>query len=255
MRSGPCFYQGAGAGAAPGAAVRGNRRSDTGCAVTVGGQPHHQHIRATVDDVGATAGVGGVDRDGLKHKQVVIHDDFRLLQNQEEEPPPRDPALPAHRQEARHGRAVKAHLLPVARPRSNARHALGSAIRRFGQHHRPSSWVARVHPSGAAALREQMHGDEPSIRYVLLIKATAGSSSQVIDQRPLWFADRFTTVSSLGLTYLMIDTKAGGLVCGGSVGGALWFGWKQVRGTADRHIVSSVTGVCLQLGHGWPSRA
>ena len=176
---------------------------------------------ATVDDVAATAAVAGAICDGLKHKQVVIHDDFRLLP----EGAVRRKSL--HLETLRYqligkklGMAaeVKADLQGAAGVRSALIDTLLAAMSAF------SANVTVVPPGGArsplaaAALREQMHGDEPSIRYVLLIKATAGSSSQVIDQRPLWFADRFTTVSSLGLTYLMIDTKSSSVVCGGSVG-------------------------------------
>jgi len=76
----------------------------------------------------------------------------------------------------------------------------------------------------SAALREQLHGtvadeepEPPGFDYVMLVKGASGSSQQVVDDRPLLFDDKFATVTSMSLTYMLIRTTNSRVVAGGTV--------------------------------------
>jgi hypothetical protein len=67
---------------------------------------------------------------------------------------------------------------------------------------------ARRSPLAAAALREQLHKTvDPRVSRVLLIKAAAGSVAQLLNDRPLWFEDKFSMIGSVSLSYVLIDTS------------------------------------------------
>lgn len=89
-------------------------------------------------------------------------------------------------------------------------------------------------PLAAAILREQLHGgsgDAAQFSHVLLIKAEAGSAQQLIDDRPLWWKDRFTTIATSNVTYMLIGTKDGRVIRSGSIGGEA-----KVQGTIGTDI-------------------
>jgi hypothetical protein len=65
-----------------------------------------------------------------------------------------------------------------------------------------------------AILRERIHNQ--TIDCVVLIKGVSGSTAQVINDRPLWFKDKFTTVASAGLSWLIVRTSDGAVAGGGS---------------------------------------
>jgi hypothetical protein len=63
-------------------------------------------------------------------------------------------------------------------------------------------------------LRERLH--DGSIPCVVLVKGVGGSTAQVVNDGPLWFKDKFTTIASAGLSWLLVATADGAVVAGGS---------------------------------------
>jgi hypothetical protein len=76
----------------------------------------------------------------------------------------------------------------------------------------------------SAALYEQLHPEDETdkerkkqaITHVLLVKSEGGQAEQVIDNKPLWFADTFSTVVDVTVTYLLIQTSTSTVVTAGS---------------------------------------
>ena len=66
----------------------------------------------------------------------------------------------------------------------------------------------------SAILRERLH--DGSIACVVLIKGVGGATAQVVNDKPLWFKDKFTTIASAGLSWLLVATADGAVVAGGS---------------------------------------
>jgi hypothetical protein len=81
----------------------------------------------------------------------------------------------------------------------------------------------------SAILREQLHNG--SITRVLLVKGVGGSTSQVVNDKPLWFKDTFTTIASAGISWLLISTTDGSVVAGGAK-----VSTQQVTGTVGTTI-------------------
>ena len=51
---------------------------------------------------------------------------------------------------------------------------------------------------------------------MVLVKGVGGSTAQVVNDRPLWFKDKFTTIASAGLSWLMVDPATGKVIAGGT---------------------------------------
>lgn len=58
---------------------------------------------------------------------------------------------------------------------------------------------------GSAALRAQLHAGPAAFTHVLLVKAQAGTINQLINDRPFFFADTFSSTAAMSITYLLID--------------------------------------------------
>lgn len=86
-------------------------------------------------------------------------------------------------------------------------------------------------PLAAAALRELLHQtprgadgrapenlaeDMSPFSHVLLVRAEAGSSQQVVSKRPLWWRDRFSTAATVTVTYMLIQTGDSSIVAAGA---------------------------------------
>ena len=63
-----------------------------------------------------------------------------------------------------------------------------------------------------AVMREALRD---TIRHVLLVKASAGSAQQLLNDRPLWSEDRFSTMASMGISWLLVRTSDGNVLGGG----------------------------------------
>jgi hypothetical protein len=78
-------------------------------------------------------------------------------------------------------------------------------------------------PLTAAVLRSALH--DGSVDSVLLVKAESASGMRLLDDRPLWFADRFSIVSAATLTWALIEIPGGQLrLSGVTTGTALTSG-------------------------------
>ncbi|MCO5219275.1 MAG: hypothetical protein M9953_01725 [Thermomicrobiales bacterium] len=78
----------------------------------------------------------------------------------------------------------------------------------------------------------QMEDNQPSFfSHVLLVKSQPGSWSQVLDDRPLWLADRFASMAEAHITYMLIDTVDSSVVAAGTET-AVW----QLYGTLGNEL-------------------
>jgi hypothetical protein len=81
----------------------------------------------------------------------------------------------------------------------------------------------RVVPEGAhrsalasAALHEQLHGVGSQFTHVLLVTTQTGSAQQVLENRPLWFNDKYTTAVEASITYMLISTGDSAVAAAGT---------------------------------------
>jgi hypothetical protein len=72
-------------------------------------------------------------------------------------------------------------------------------------------------PLAVAALHEALHGQPPELTHVLLVKAQAGQVEQALDNRPLFFNDKFTTMVDATVVYVLIETAGSTVVDSGTV--------------------------------------
>ena len=76
-------------------------------------------------------------------------------------------------------------------------------------------------PLAAAALREQLRANgNGGISRVLLVKVAAGSVTQLTNDRPLWFKDKFTVIGNISLSFVLINPKDSLVMGAGEAGGA-----------------------------------
>lgn len=101
-------------------------------------------------------------------------------------------------------------------------------------------------PLTLAALREQLHegGDGatesepvPWFSHVLLVKGAGGSAQQVIDDRPLWFQDKFAVVASGSITYMLLVTSDSHVLASGTATGVV-----QGQGTLGDRLTFTTDG-------------
>ncbi len=88
-------------------------------------------------------------------------------------------------------------------------------------------------PLTLAALREDLRDGKDPFTHVLLVKGNGGSTSQVIDDKPLWAADRFAVVGTAGITYMLIDTATSNVLAAGNASGAADVSGKVTTEFAD----------------------
>jgi hypothetical protein len=65
-----------------------------------------------------------------------------------------------------------------------------------------------------ALLREQLH--TKSVSHVVLVKGSSGDANQLINDRPLWWEDKFSTVASMGVSYVLVSVEDGRVTGGGT---------------------------------------
>jgi hypothetical protein len=56
--------------------------------------------------------------------------------------------------------------------------------------------------------------------HILLVKGNGGSTTQVIDDRALWMADRFASVGTARITYMLIESTSSAVLAAGDASGA-----------------------------------
>jgi hypothetical protein len=167
----------------------------------------------TADDTQAVIGVAAAMTQLEKPVQVLM-DDFRTLDRNG----PVSELLASVNSQRLALTARKAELTSTASPEGTESLAVvgqvAAAIDAF------LASILAV-PAGAtrsaytsAVLRERLH--DGSIACVVLVKGVGGSTAQVVNDRPLWFKDKFTTIASAGLSWLMVDPASGAVIAGGT---------------------------------------
>ena len=90
-------------------------------------------------------------------------------------------------------------------------------------------------PLAAAALREQFRSNgDAKISKVLLVKAASGSVAQLLNDRPLWFKDRFMMIGSVSVSYVLIDPSDSTVEAAGQAPGTA-----SVKGTIGKEFTIS----------------
>ena len=100
--------------------------------------------------------------------------------------------------------------------------SLASTIEQFLSAIRLIPEGAHRSPLATAALRELLHdraGGTEAFTHALLVKGQAGQSQQLLENRPLWFQDKFSTVVDVSVTFTLIDLPASNVVSAGTVTG------------------------------------
>jgi hypothetical protein len=69
-----------------------------------------------------------------------------------------------------------------------------------------------------AVLREGLHAEPPT--FALLVKASGTASTQLVDDRPLMFKDRFSVLTTTSVTYLLVRPGDGRLLAAGTATGS-----------------------------------
>jgi len=86
--------------------------------------------------------------------------------------------------------------------------ALIDSIDRFSAAIRVIPTGARRSPLATAALYDELHqGATSRFTHVLLVKAQPGESAQLVDDKPLWFKDKFSTLVEVNVTYMLMATE------------------------------------------------
>jgi hypothetical protein len=168
----------------------------------------------SASDLAAAAEVAGALRaqDGIP---VVLHDDFRLVND--------GPVYAlAAEVSARRQQLIERRLTLDAGEAANIAviEKLVDAIDAFlaGVHAVPAG--ATKSPIAFATLHELLHDSGSSrLTHVLLVKMEAGQSQQVLEDRPLWFQDKYSTIVDLSITYILIATDDSQIVTAGSATG------------------------------------
>lgn len=82
----------------------------------------------------------------------------------------------------------------------------------------------REHLQPRAKPKGVQRGTEPAtpahFTHILLVKGNGGSTTQVIDDRALWMADRFASVGTARITYMLIETMSSAVLAAGDASGA-----------------------------------
>jgi hypothetical protein len=180
----------------------------------------------TFTNLAAAAAVAGdlAGREGMAGR--VVHDDFRLL-------PTGGIRTEVIALEDRR-RDLLARKLHLAGAKDAAGSNAGLVARIVEQQSLVDSLLAsidafttalRVVPTGGrrsplttAALHELLHvGGDRRFTHVLLVKAGPAQSAQLTDDRPLMFADRFSILVEVNVTYMLLATDSGAIVKAGSM--------------------------------------
>jgi hypothetical protein len=94
-----------------------------------------------------------------------------------------------------------------------------AAIDQFTGSLRATAEGAKHTPLTAAILREQLHAPAGAKKFthLLMVKAQPGSAQQLTEDRLL--KDRFSTIATSSVTYMLVETGEGRVVRSGSIGG------------------------------------
>jgi hypothetical protein len=85
-------------------------------------------------------------------------------------------------------------------------------------------------PLAQAAMREHLHDvadstkptdkDPGAFTHVLLVKGNGGSAVQTVEDRPLWWKDKFAVIATASITYMLLETAGSSILAAGNLGGS-----------------------------------
>jgi hypothetical protein len=86
------------------------------------------------------------------------------------------------------------------------------------------TYIAAIHAVPASGQRSllataALYERIQKVSHVLLVKAQAGQAKDMLDNRPLWWADRFSTVVDASITFMLIDRSSSELKSSGTLSG------------------------------------
>ena len=77
-------------------------------------------------------------------------------------------------------------------------------------------------PIAIATLQELLHkadGTPDAFTHVLFIKAEAGQAPLPLENKPLWWEDKFSSVVDVSVTYMLIKAEGSGVEAAGTATG------------------------------------
>jgi hypothetical protein len=172
----------------------------------------------SADDLRTAASVAGALLE-VDPQATVVHDDFRMLPVG---------SLHAKLAEVRNSRWKLAELSVQLRqggpgPSSEAVLRAGTVDSLVAAIDAFVASVSAVPQGGtrsaltSAVLCEGLHSG--SFGHVLLVKGGSGSSTQVVDNRPLMLKDRFSVVATMTVSYLLVQTDDSRVISAGTASG------------------------------------
>ena len=162
----------------------------------------------SVDDLSAVANVIGALL-ASKRNYTVLHNNFRLRWKGKIDD--RLAELSTRRWEL--VKAEKEYAAEAVAAKEQIK-TLVAAIDQFTTSVRAAPSGSTRSPLTNAVLYEQLH--DKTIDHVLLVKGIAGSATQVLSDRPLWWKDTFSVVATANITYLLLNTVSNRIVSGGT---------------------------------------
>jgi hypothetical protein len=71
-------------------------------------------------------------------------------------------------------------------------------------------------PLARAMLRQGLHGNPRQFDHVLLVKGAGGSTTQTVDDKPLFFKDQLSVLATVAITYVFLEAENSGILAAGS---------------------------------------
>jgi hypothetical protein len=90
---------------------------------------------------------------------------------------------------------------------------------------------AKRSPLTAAALHEYLHtgAEKGGFTHVLLVQSQNGSAVQLVDDKPLWWEDKFSVIASVTVAYMLLALPEGTMIAAGNADGTA-----SIKGTIGR---------------------
>lgn len=158
---------------------------------------------------------------------TILLDDFRI--------PAAAPGLQAKLDQVQAKRADLAGIAPASKEQAEVLGLIDAFLTRIA--------ISDQGPSlYAEAVRWACLHEKDELHYVMLVNARPGSTAQSVDDRPLMMADRFSTVTTMGLMWTLIEAKTSQVKGGGAAEGVMALHGKIGSEIELGAVVSAVAG-------------
>jgi predicted nucleic acid-binding Zn-ribbon protein len=137
---------------------------------------------------------------------AVIHSDFRLVTDEAVYSQMWNLSAKRQQLSTEHTKLRQAGS-EVVSARASLIEALIAAITGFVAGIRTVPEGMRRSALASAALHHALHKGPSRFTHVLLVKAQVGTAQQLVDNRPLWFKDKFSAIVDASLAYILINTE------------------------------------------------